>query len=159
MRGLFFAAVSLLSLSAASAAPAELVARSAELDARSAELDARAAQLEARLAELDRRRTCMPTDTANTLATAFQSLVGQTFNETLAKLAVSSDWQDYSDSVIELLNGGCPNGSIALGTPGFTSRAQWITAQETQQPIPFDILQTWPACNSVTGMYANGQRG
>ncbi|KAF2485676.1 hypothetical protein BDY17DRAFT_109950 [Neohortaea acidophila] len=112
--------------------------------------------------------SCMPYDTGVALATAFRDLIALPFNQTLAKHAMTPTFTDYSDSVIELINNGCPNGPIALGSPTFSGRTAFIKGQSGQAPIPFTIQKTYPACDSVAftwvsqpgpGGPANGGKG
>ncbi len=102
-------------------------------------------------AELEARGgSCMPLTTAVALANAFKDLIGEPFNKTLAIHAMTPTFHDYSDSVIELMDSGCPNGPVALGSATFASRAAFIQGQGAQKPIPFEILKVYNNCNSVT---------
>ena len=65
--------------------------------------------------------------------------------------AMASDFTDYCDSVIELINAspaGCAN-PIPLGSPTFTSRSGFIKLQGQQPPINIRLLDVWNACNAV----------
>jgi hypothetical protein len=59
---------------------------------------------------------CMTSADAKRVAGNFQTLIDSTFNVTLAKTALSADYTDYSDSVNELINNGCPNGPAAVSS-------------------------------------------
>ena len=83
------------------------------------------------------------------VAQNFRELINQPFNKTLATDAMTIDFTDYSDSVNELINSGCPNGPAVLGTPTFSSRKEFIQGQSGQAPIPFQILNRWYNCNTV----------
>ena len=131
MRGFSFAAVSLLTLSVA--------ARPTVLEARG--------------------DTCLTDDDAYALANAFGDLISKPFNETLASDAFTSGFQDYSDSVAELINAGCPTGNATLTAPTFASRAAFIAGQSGQQPIPFTIFNIWNNCNSITVRWRSSDPG
>ena len=98
----------------------------------------------------------------------FRALIHETFNTTLAQTALTKDFTDYSDSVNELINNGCPNGPATvsinyniylrlfrilttrqLGQPTFTSRSSFISGQSSQPPIGFKILKLWNTCDTV----------
>ncbi|TKA38224.1 hypothetical protein B0A54_09164 [Friedmanniomyces endolithicus] len=53
-------------------------------------------------------------------------------------------------SVIELIDGGCPSGPIALGSATFASRASFEAGQGSQPNLTFNILNVWHNCESVT---------
>jgi len=95
-----------------------------------------------------RAATCMTTSNAVKVAQNFRSLIHDEFNTTLAQTALTKDFVDYSDSVIELINSGC-TGPVALTTPTFTSRKAFIAGQSSQPPIPFKILNLWHTCSTV----------
>jgi hypothetical protein len=59
---------------------------------------------------------CMTGADAARVAGNFQALIDSTFNVTLAKTALTADYTDYSDSVNELINNGCPNGPAAVSS-------------------------------------------
>jgi len=92
---------------------------------------------------------CMTKKDASRVAGNFRALIHDTFNTTLAKTAMTTDFTDYSDSVNELINNGCPNGPATLGTPTFTSRKAFIAGQSGQPPIGFRILNLWNTCDTV----------
>lgn len=98
---------------------------------------------------VERAAPCMSTSQAAKVAQNFRALIHEEFNKTLAQTAMTKDFTDYSDSVIELIDSGCPNGPVALTTPTFTSRAAFIAGQSSQPPIPFKILNLWHNCNTV----------
>jgi len=103
--------------------------------------------------------SCMTGADASRVAGNFQALIHDTFNKTLAKTAMTADFTDYSDSVNELINNGCPNGPAALGTPTFTSRKAFIAGQSGQPPIPFEILNTWHTCDAVIIRWVSSNPG
>ncbi|KAF2484534.1 hypothetical protein BDY17DRAFT_323379 [Neohortaea acidophila] len=92
--------------------------------------------------------SCMCADDAQQVASNFQALIGQPFSATLAEAALAPTFTDYSDSVIELINAGCP-GPLTLGNPTFTSRETFIQGQGKQAPIPFQILNLYNTCSAV----------
>lgn len=96
----------------------------------------------------ERDSTCMSTDEAQRVAENFKDLINLTFNQTLAKTALTKDFTDYSDSVTELINSGC-YGPQPLTEPTFTSRKAFISGQSSQPPIDFTILNIWNTCTSV----------
>lgn len=128
MRGLILAAVSLLTLVAS-----------------------------ARPNQLETRGHCLTNDDAYALANAFKDLINLPFNRTLAKAALVPSFKDYSDSVNELINAGCPNGPAPLTAPTFTSRAAFIAGQSGQSPIPFEILNIWNNCEELTVRWRSSQ--
>lgn len=85
---------------------------------------------------------------ANRVANNFKTLISDYSNATAERVLCTS-FSDYSDSVIELINNGCPNGPIPLGSPTFTSRETFEAGQGSQPNIPFEILKTWNACDAV----------
>ncbi|KAK5171109.1 uncharacterized protein LTR77_004253 [Saxophila tyrrhenica] len=100
--------------------------------------------------ELEKRSaTCMATKDAVKVAQNFRALIHEEFNTTLAQTAMTKDFTDYSDSVITLINGGCVDGPVALTTPTFSTRKEFIAGQSSQPPIPFKILNLWHTCSTV----------
>ncbi|EMF17684.1 uncharacterized protein SEPMUDRAFT_35932 [Sphaerulina musiva SO2202] len=91
--------------------------------------------------------TCMTSTDAQGVATNFKNLIAA-YSETLANSSLTVDFVDYSDSVIELINNGCPDS--VLGTATFDSRASFEAGQSAQPAIPFEQLNLWHNCNSVT---------
>lgn len=60
-----------------------------------------------------RSDTCMSDDEAQGVATNFKNLIAA-YSDTLANSSLTVDFVDYSDSVIELINNGCPNSPVAV---------------------------------------------
>lgn len=111
-----------------------------------------------------RSSTCMSGDEAQGVATNFKNLIAA-YSDTLANSVLTVDFVDYSDSVIELINNGCPNSPVAvsgglrchnlmmmmimltvmlqLGTATFDSRASFEAGQSAQPAIPFKQLNIW----------------
>jgi hypothetical protein len=84
---------------------------------------------------------------ADQIGQDFADLISN-FNETFAKLVLAEDFTDQSDSVITLIdNAGIT--PIPLGATTFETKAAFISASETQPPVPFKILQTWHTCDTV----------
>lgn len=91
---------------------------------------------------------CMTDDEALHVANNFKELISAYTNATAERVLCTS-FSDYSDSVIELINNGCANGPIPLGSPTFTDRASFEAGQGSQPNITFNILKTWNACDAV----------
>ncbi|KAK3059566.1 25S rRNA (adenine2142-N1)-methyltransferase, partial [Teratosphaeriaceae sp. CCFEE 6253] len=76
---------------------------------------------------------------ANKVANNFRSLIAAYTND-LANAVLSPTVHDYSDSVNELIDGGCPSGPVALGAATFDSLAAFEAGQGGQPNITFDLL-------------------
>jgi hypothetical protein len=93
---------------------------------------------------------CMSDSDATKVATNFQTLIAS-YSDAFANQTLTVDFVDYSDSVIELINGACTTDqTIPLGSAVFDSRASFESGQGAQPAIPFQILKTWNNCNAVT---------
>lgn len=88
--------------------------------------------------------TCMTYDQAQVVANNFKTLIAS-YSDELANEVLTVDFNDYSDSVTELINSGC-TGPVPLGSVTFDSRAAFEAGQASQPPIPFEILNLWYAC-------------
>lgn len=55
----------------------------------------------------------MTSTDAQGVATNFKNLIAA-YSETLANACLTVDFVDYSDSVIELINNGCPDSVVAV---------------------------------------------
>jgi len=88
--------------------------------------------------------TCMTYDQATVVANNFKTLIAA-YSDELANEVLTVDFEDYSDSVTELINSGC-TGPAALGSVTFDSRASFESGQGSQPAIPFEILNLWYAC-------------
>jgi len=88
--------------------------------------------------------TCMTYDQASVVANNFKTLIAS-YSDSLANQVLTVDFNDYSDSVTELINSGC-TGPQALGSVTFDSRAAFEAGQAAQPAIPFEILNLWYAC-------------
>jgi len=111
-------------------------------------LGATASPIEASPIE-ERAAACMTKPEAQQVAQNFRDLIHETFNKTLALQAMTKNFHDYSDSVSELINNGCPTGPATLGAATFDSRKTFIAGQGSQPPIPFHILKMWHNCDTV----------
>lgn len=60
-----------------------------------------------------RSSTCLSDTEAQGVATNFKNLIAD-YSDTLANASLTVDFVDYSDSVIELINNGCPNSPVAV---------------------------------------------
>lgn len=96
------------------------------------------------LQKRDCNDTCMTYDQAQTVAGNFKSLIAA-YSDADAEAWMTENFQDYSDSVTELINSGC-TGPQPLGSVTFASRADFMKGQGSQPPIPFEILNLWYAC-------------
>jgi len=91
---------------------------------------------------------CMTDAEATKVAENFKTLISAYTNAS-AEAYLCTSFTDYSDSVIELINNGCANGPIPLGSPTFTDRTSFEAGQGGQPNITFNILKTWNACDAV----------
>lgn len=96
-----------------------------------------------------RSTSCLTETTAYRVASNFRNLITNYSNSSAAAY-LTQDFHDYSDSVNELINSGCPNGPAPLGTATFTSLTSFQAGQGGQPNIPFQILNVWHSCTSVT---------
>jgi len=129
---------------------------------------------------------CMSDSQAQTVANNFKTLIAS-YSDDFADQTLTTDFVDYSDSVIELINGACtvdqnipvsvPSKDIPclsavctagkrstiscmsgnadlsplqLGSAVFDSRESFKSGQGAQPAIPFEILNLWNNCNSVS---------
>jgi len=92
----------------------------------------------------DCNETCMTYEQAQVVANNFQTLIAN-YSNSLADQVLTVGFEDYSDSVTELINSGC-TGPQALGSVTFDSRAAFEAGQASQPAIPFEILNLWYAC-------------
>ncbi|KJY00710.1 hypothetical protein TI39_contig315g00038 [Zymoseptoria brevis] len=92
---------------------------------------------------------CMTDEQAQQVANNFKELIAA-YSDELANAVLTEDFVDYSDSVIELINNGCSNSPVVLGTATFSSRADFEAGQSAQPPIPFEQLNIWHTCDAVT---------
>jgi len=110
-------------------------------------------------AEVEKRDIiCLVDDNANTVANNFKSLITNYSNAT-ADAVLTSDFTDYSDSVNELINNGCPSGPAPLTQPTFTSREAFKAGQGSQPNIPFEILNIWHGCSNVVMRWRSSTPG
>lgn len=88
--------------------------------------------------------TCMTYDQASVVANNFKTLIAN-YSASFANEVLTVGFEDYSDSVTELINSGC-TGPQPLGAATFASRAAFEAGQGSQPAIPFEILNLWYAC-------------
>lgn len=98
---------------------------------------------------------CMSDSDATKVANNFKTLIAA-YSDSFSNKTMAVDFVDYSDSVMELINGGC-EGPEVLGTAVFSSRAEFQAGQGAQPPIPFEIIKTWNACSAVTIRWQSAQ--
>lgn len=94
-------------------------------------------------------KKCLTETSATRVANNFKSTIAAYTND-LADRVLSKNFKDYSDSVNELINQGCPKGPQPLGSTTFPSLAAFKAGQGSQPPIPFEILKIWYNCDTVT---------
>ncbi|EME50255.1 hypothetical protein DOTSEDRAFT_68958 [Dothistroma septosporum NZE10] len=99
---------------------------------------------------------CLSDSEAQTVAENFQESIAA-YSDALADADFTTDFHDYSDSVIELMDNGCPNSPVALGSATFDSLASFKAGQGAQPPIDFEILNIWHNCNTVTVRWKSAQ--
>ncbi|KAK4636273.1 Ecp58-1 [Fulvia fulva] len=99
---------------------------------------------------------CLSDSEAQAVADNFKESIAA-YSDALADAAFTTDFQDYSDSVIELIDNGCPNSPVALGTATFDSLASFKAGQGAQPPIPFEILNIWHNCDTITIRWVSAQ--
>ena len=92
--------------------------------------------------------TCLDDAHAQQVAENFRILITDYSNYTASQV-LCENFVDYSDSVNELINSGCPNGTSPLGSPTFTDRNNFEAGQDSQPNIPFEILNIWHGCGMV----------
>lgn len=100
---------------------------------------------------------CMTDDDATTVAETFQSLIqGYTIRQALA--ALTEDFVDYTSAVSIIINRG-GSGPLDITEPVFTSREEFMAGHGTQEPIPFETLQVWHNCETVTMVWRSTRSG
>jgi hypothetical protein len=92
---------------------------------------------------------CLSYSEAQTVANNFRATIADTFSKSFVRSTFSKTFTDYSDSVNELINSGCPSGPAPLGSATFSSRRAFIKGQSSQAPIAFNILNIWHNCDTV----------
>jgi len=114
-------------------------------------LGASANPLGSQLSERNYGGACLTNSEAQTVANNFRKTIAETFDVAFVKRTFAKTFVDYSDSVNELINGGCPdpNEIVELGSPTFSSRKAFIQGQSGQAPIAFNILNVWHNCDTV----------
>ena len=93
--------------------------------------------------------SCLSASQAQTVADNFRATIAEPFSVSNVRAQFTKNFHDYSDSVIELIDAGCPNGPVPLGSATFASRKAFIQGQSAQQPITFNILNLWHNCDTV----------
>jgi hypothetical protein len=88
---------------------------------------------------------CMTYDQASTVANNFADLI-KNYSNASAIAYLTPDFTDYSDSVDELINNGCPNGpaTVSRNTSRFClsmSNTSFSSASQPSPPAP----RSWPA--------------
>ncbi|EME89034.1 uncharacterized protein MYCFIDRAFT_181415 [Pseudocercospora fijiensis CIRAD86] len=96
-----------------------------------------------------RGAVCMSDNDAQTVANHFNELISN-YSNSSANAYLTADFQDYSDSVSELINSGCTSGPATLGAATFTNRDAFEAGQGSQPNIPFKQLNVRHNCDTVT---------
>jgi hypothetical protein len=91
---------------------------------------------------------CINDEDADKMATVFQLLI-QNYSDELALAALTTDFVDYSSSVNIIINSGA-EGPKNITAPTFSGRQEFMDGQGTQPMIPFEKLQTFHGCDSVS---------
>jgi len=99
---------------------------------------------------------CLNNDHALKVANNFKDLISAYTDET-AEAVLCTDVTDYSDSVITLMDSGCPSSAPAgsplpfkaLGSATFDSLDTFKDGQGGQPNITFDIQNVWHSCGEV----------
>jgi len=102
-----------------------------------------------------RASTCMNDKDAQQVASNFRESIAN-YSDQLADDAFTTDFTDYSDSVIELINSGCA-GPVALGSATFDGLDAFKAGQGAQPPIPFEQLNLWHTCDTVIIRWRSAQ--
>ncbi|SMR56810.1 unnamed protein product [Zymoseptoria tritici ST99CH_3D1] len=93
--------------------------------------------------------TCLSAVSALQITSNFGALL-TTYSNTTAASYLHPDFTAYSDSTTSLMNSGCPSGPMALGSPLFASLAAFQSGQSHAANMPFEVLNVWFGCDSVT---------
>ncbi|KAK3633036.1 hypothetical protein LTR17_008206 [Elasticomyces elasticus] len=96
------------------------------------------------MAKRDCNDTCMTFDQATAVANNFKTLISD-YSNASADAFMTTDFQDYSDSVTSLIDSGC-TGPQPLGSVTFDGLEAFKAGQGSQPNIPFEILNMWYAC-------------
>lgn len=102
----------------------------------------------AQCSAITRRAQCIDDAGAQKVADNFRSLITN-YSNSSAEAYLTKDFTDYSDSVNELMNSGCSDGPVPLGSTTFTSLASFEAGQGSQPSIPFETLNVWHGCDFV----------
>lgn len=94
------------------------------------------------------RTACITDSDADALADVFRQLI-QEYSDELALEALTEDFVDYSSAVNIIMNKGAQFPKDITG-PTFASRQEFMDGQGSQPQIPFDTLQVFHGCDSVS---------
>ncbi|KAH9842242.1 S-adenosyl-L-methionine-dependent methyltransferase [Teratosphaeria destructans] len=83
----------------------------------------------------------MNDDQAYRVASNFGSLISA-YSNASAQAYLTTNYTDYTDSVIELINSGC-NGPEVLGEATFAGLEAFEAGQGSQPNITFELLNVW----------------
>ena len=109
---------------------------------------------------VDASKYCLSDDDAQQAADIFQQLI-QEYSDELALSALTEDFADYTSAVAIIINGG-DGEPMSMEEPLFVGRQAFMDAQGSQPQIPFEQLNVFHGCDSVsmrwvTRRSANGQ--
>lgn len=96
----------------------------------------------------DCAKGCITEKQAEQGAEIFRQLI-QNYTDTLALTVLTPDFEDYSSSVNIIRNRG-NKGPIQVNGISFISREDFMNAQGAQPQIPFDTLNVFHGCDSIT---------
>ncbi|KAK5110205.1 hypothetical protein LTR62_006201 [Meristemomyces frigidus] len=100
---------------------------------------------------------CITSQESEELAEVFRLLI-QDYSTGLALAALTEDFVDYSSSVNILMNKGAQYPKNITG-PTFATRAMFMSGQGSQPKIPFERLNTFYGCDSVSVRWMSTRSG
>lgn len=91
---------------------------------------------------------CLSANDAYDAASIFQELI-QDYSDELALATLTPDFVDYSSAVSIIINGG-DDEPLDIVAPTFVGRQEFMDAQGSQPKIPFQKLNIFHGCDSVS---------
>jgi hypothetical protein len=83
----------------------------------------------------------MTDEDAQQVANNFKELIAA-YSDDLANAVLTEDFVDFSDSVNELINNGCPNGPAPVSVADCDQFASLADHRESSAPRPSPVVQT-----------------